>query len=133
VLPEFPAYNLYPNGPWNYALCVDEESLRDVKVEWNETCTDPLDASNPPLKVRVKARRVRGWRLVQQKRARQLGHWIIEGQFHRGVRTVEGDFPFTPPLPDPVRLAEKLDKVEEITLIPYGATLLRMTVFPQAQ
>ena len=133
VLPEFPAWNLYPNSRWNYAICMDEESLRDVKVEWNDSCPDPLDAENPPLKVWVKARRVNGWRMVHIKRAQQFGHWIEDGVFHRGMRTFTGDFPFTPPLPDPRRLPAKLaPEVEEIALIPYGATLLRMTVFPRA-
>ena len=134
VKPDFPAWNLYPDGPWNYALVVDEDSLKTLQVEWNPACTDPLDASNPPLRVRVKARRVRGWRIVHTRRARQFGHWIEAGRFHRGTRTLQGDFQFTPPLPDPQRLPARLaDTIEEISLIPYGATLLRITVFPQAK
>ncbi len=133
VLPEFPAWNLFPAGRWNYALCVDDGSLQGLKVEWNEACADPLDATNPPLKLKVKARRVRGWRVVHTRRVRQFGHWFTEGRIRQGFRTVEGDFLFTPPLPDPARLPEKLRaEVEEITLIPYGATLLRVTVFPRA-
>jgi hypothetical protein len=133
VRPDFPAWNLYPAGPWNYALCVDEASLKDLQVEWNDNCRNPLDAADPPLKLRVKARRVRGWRMVHVRRLRQRGHWDEDGKFCRGLHTIRGDFHLTPPLPDPQRLPARLaPEIETIELIPYGATLLRITVFPQA-
>lgn len=44
---------------------------------------------------------------------------------------VAGDFTLTPPLPDPDTLSVRLsDDIEWITLVPYGNTLLRLTVFP---
>jgi hypothetical protein len=133
VKPDFPAWNLYPDGPWNYALCVDKKSLKDIHVEWNEDCSDPLDAANPALKVRVKARQVRGWRVVHTRSIKQFGHWSENGQLSRGIRTIKGDFRFTPSLPNPKGLSAKLkSEIEEIVLIPYGATLLRITVFPVA-
>lgn len=100
-LPDFPAWNLSPAGPWNYALCVSEQTLKDVQVAWNPDCVDPLDAANPALRVVAKARRVRGWHLVHVRRTRHFGHWAEGDRFCRGNRTLQGSFRFTPPLPDP--------------------------------
>ncbi|MFT3891496.1 MAG: glycoside hydrolase family 127 protein [Anaerolineales bacterium] len=82
VKEEFPAWNLYPDGAWNYALQLDEDSLKNLIVEWNDSCTDPLDASNPPLKVRVPAKKVRGWKVVRAKKIKQFGHWTEGDRIH---------------------------------------------------
>jgi len=92
---------------WNYAVIVDrdhpERSLRLKKLSVPESAV-PWD-SHPPLGLEVKARRVLNWRM-------------------------EGDpeHPKTPGFPfNPMKLA---DGVETVTLVPFGATRLRMTYLP---
>jgi hypothetical protein len=131
---EFPAWNLYPDGPWNYALCLDQDSIQNLEVEWVDDGDYPLDPDNPVLKLKVKARRVKNWRLVHRRKARQFGHWTEDGEFCRGLRTIQGDFWFTPPLPEPESLERRLaDDLEEILLVPYAGTLLRVAVFPHTE
>lgn len=128
---EFPAWNLYPDGPWNYALCLDEKSLPDLEVVWDQDGDYPLDPDKPALQMKVKARRVKRWHLVHRRKARQFGHWTEDGTFCWGLRTIHGDFWFTPPLPEPESLDGRLgDEVEELILVPYAGTMLRVTVFP---
>jgi hypothetical protein len=83
--------------------------------------------------VKLPARAVRGWDLVHLKKVTQFANWVEGGRWKSGERAIHGDFTFTPPLPDPGSLLSRLeDQVEWIELVPYGATLLRLTVFPQA-
>lgn len=126
----FPAWNLYPAGPWNYALHVDETNLGDLAVEWADSCPDPLDPGHPALKLRVPASRVRNWRIIHVRSVRDWGQWQVDGKLRHGWRTLPGDYLFTPGLPKQPRLAANREFVE---LIPYAATMLRVTVFPQAQ
>ena len=47
------------------------------------------------------------------------------------TRKLKGDFKFTPPLPAPDLIKKRLSaKVGIISLVPYGCTNLRMTIFP---
>ena len=92
---------------WNYALWVDrdhpEKDLRLRKL------AVPEDAQpwgpHAPIGLEVKARRVLNWQM--------------EG---------DAEHPKTPGFPfDPMKLA---DEVETVTLVPYGATRLRMAFLP---
>jgi DUF1680 family protein len=107
--PEIKSYRLFAKGDaaWNYALIVDPEqpelslTLKKLPVPPESR---PFD-SNPPIGLEAKARRVLNWRM-------------------------EGDpgHPLTPGMPfKPMKLAEQ---VETVTLVPYGATRLRMTYLP---
>lgn len=133
---EFPAWNMYPVAPWNYALCIDEQDVEnDVRVEYGPMTLQPF--SVPPVRLRVPMRRVRGWRIRKAKRLRALAGELVDparNKWRIYPKTITGDFMLTPPLPSPESLPSRLGKqVEEMTLVPYGATLLRVAVFPKGR
>jgi hypothetical protein len=100
----FPALDIRPDGPWNYALAVN--SVADLKLVANENINYPFDPGVSPLVIKAPARRVKGWALVENR--------------------------YTPPLPARDKV-ECEGRVETITLVPYGSTRLRIGVFPVAQ
>ncbi|GGA62992.1 hypothetical protein GCM10011507_13240 [Edaphobacter acidisoli] len=107
----FPGYNANPAGSWNYALVLGSEALENqVKVEQSteELADDPW--SHPAVTLSVAARKVEGYTLQD--------------------RTNQSDQLFTPPLPD-LAFAQVDSETEKITLVPYGATHLRVTIFPE--
>ncbi|MBP7829923.1 MAG: glycoside hydrolase family 127 protein [Kiritimatiellae bacterium] len=134
---EFPAWNLRPAGPWNYALPKVSKHWKNMEVifpmigknrqkisnDWKKSgkffqCLENPWAE-PPVALRVPAVRVPGWR------ARRLT--VLRDKWH-GTR--RGDFLMTPPLPAAGTLAHASRKVEWITLVPYGCTQLRIAIFP---
>jgi len=102
--PDFPALDIRPNGPWNYALDIDPARVdTQVCVVMNNTTGYPFDPGSVPLVLKVPAHRVEGWELDQNR--------------------------YTPHVPQPPKVTGA-EKTETITLVPYGSTRLRLTVFP---
>lgn len=132
---DFPAWNLYAASPWNYALILDEDNpAASVELVENPTGDPerPWSIDRAPHTVRVKARRVEGWKLLERdhilKTAYKNGKAIAD---ETTSERIEGDYRFTPPLPAPETIAASLDNaVETVTLVPYGCTHLRVTIFP---
>lgn len=124
---QFPAWNLYPASAWNYALALDPQNLDDqIEVVHHPAQLNPWSVDTAPIELRVPARRVRQWKIIKRK--------TIDSYVGGGVtEKVRGNFAFTPPLPDPHTLAGRLaKKIETISLVPYGCTKLRITIFPDS-
>ena len=138
---DFPAYNLYPESPWNYAVSGWESSAitffpPEEKSMW----------SYVPFEVKIKARTLNNWDLVKMRNEKQLmqvgafdlaalaekdGEGLDAKQLACGASLVKDDNVFTPKLPSATFVEENLGEEAEITLIPYGCTNLRLTVFPK--
>ncbi len=130
----FPAYSVQPTGDWAYALAVDDDTLpANAQIEWSTPPAFPFDTHTPAVRVRVPARRVAGWELQRTDAVTRSLPSFDDGRFRMVETVVAGDYTLTPPLPDPRTLATRLgDDIEWVTLVPYGNTLLRLTVFPTA-
>ena len=84
---DFPAWELTPAGRWNYALCVDEQSLpRLAQIEWQEpSAITPFDPAQPFVTMRLPARMVEGWDLDQRPNGvSQENNWVVNGQWRHG-------------------------------------------------
>ncbi|CAM4063743.1 glycoside hydrolase family 127 protein [Paenibacillus alkaliterrae] len=95
----FHDWEIYPASPWKYGLLAD--TAFEAVVSDEEIAYQPFDASAAPVRLRVKGKLVRDWRM-------------------------EGNNAGTPPLnPD-----TEGQPVLELELVPYGSAKLRIGEFP---
>ncbi|MHC4563209.1 MAG: beta-L-arabinofuranosidase domain-containing protein [Planctomycetota bacterium] len=97
-------WEVLPTTPWNYALEVDESSIGEVVFTEAPVGDMPFSPDGAPMSATVNGRRVPSWEM--------------ENGSARDV---------------PVGPVECPDEVEQLTLIPYGCTNLRVTEFPVAK
>ena len=108
----FNTCEIRPAGPWNYALLMKERDEAQVEVSVAETiAAQPFKAAAAPVKLKMKGflSRQGGW-----------------GEFNWGGfggRAVE----------PPASPITSEGKVETVTLIPFGSTQIRVTLFPWAK
>jgi len=99
-------YEVYPTTPWNYGLIQTPDNKLQDEYHVKETGTVsnfPWTLQNTPVIMTAKARQIPSWQLYND---------------------------MTGPVPYSVGYGLETGKEEEVTLVPYGCTRLRISEFP---
>ena len=126
---DFPAYNVYPESCWNYA--VSRNAAERARIEKAEMSGFSSDGSCH-FAVLIPARALEGWKLINKSinKSSSSEEQIDEKMVELGATQITEELVLTPPIPKTAD-TEKLSDEEYIRLVPYGCTNLRISVFPQ--
>ncbi|MDD2798913.1 MAG: glycoside hydrolase family 127 protein [Bacteroidales bacterium] len=108
---QFPAIDRRPASDWNYALNLSEGEKSPFQIIENKKPGYFWDNGNAPITIRIPAKKVTNWVMKE----------VIDPK--TGVK-----FLTTPEFPNELKTE---NKTEYIDLVPYGSTLLRVSVFPE--
>ena len=96
------AFPLYPDSPWNYGLELDPERPdAALTFETDTVGIQPFAPASAPVRAKIKGRQIPGWQLEHNAAG-----------------------------PIPVYPDSAGQPLEELTLLPYGCTNLRIAEFP---
>ena len=132
---KFPKWEITPESPWNFALALDTVRFAEqIRIERRPLSGNAWTQSSAPIRLHLPARRVRDWDLDRPKEVESECVQETEKGWVPAIKIEQGDFAFTPQLPDPAELPGRLEPgVETVTLVPYGCTRLRLSIFPFAE
>src|SRR5690606_2604778 len=100
-------YDVHSTSPWNYGLLdINDNQLQQnfqiVKKE--DVAVFPWNLENAPVTIKAKAKRIPSWQLYND---------------------MAGPLPYSL-----MYRLETAEEIEEISLVPYGCTTLRISQFP---
>lgn len=136
----YPAYELFPKSDWNYALKLDEKNIESqIQVIKHNVTTSPWSLQNAPVELKIPAIKIKEWTLLE-KSEMPFENWDVTRDagghvtswYIKDKKLVKGKWFFSPLLPTKEVLKKyKTGIVDTVTLIPYGCSRLRVTIFPK--
>jgi len=114
---DFPAYNIYANDKWNYAV------KKETPVYFQAGSGTEFDLCYDLPSIEIFGYEALDWNLEHKEEIS-----ACKDLYKKRYITKKGDFIFTPSPEIPTRFS---DKPVKLKLYPYGASKLRITVFPK--